>query len=190
MRMGRPKALLEIEGQTFLSLVTDALRDGGCDRVIVVVPEDTPLQEAAEAAGAQVITNPDPGEGPITSLRLAIRESGPDTQGVIYHPVDHPLVLSSSVAAVVQAAKPRPLLVVPMLGDQRGHPTYFDAQLFAEFLDPHLEGGARTVVHRHLDDAVLLSLDDEGIRADIDTPALYAEVVESHTDRPAEARRQ
>jgi molybdenum cofactor cytidylyltransferase len=190
VRMGRPKALLEIEGRTFLNLVADALRDGGCDQVIVVVPEDPLLHEAAEGTGAQVVTNPDPGEGPITSLRLAIQESGPDTQGVIYHPVDHPLVLSSSVAAVVQAAKPRPLLVVPMLGDERGHPTYFDAELFAEFLDPHLEGGARTVVHRHLNDAVLVSLDDEGIRADIDTPALYAELVGSHSDRPSEGTRQ
>jgi len=186
VRMGRPKALLGHEGQTFVELVTRSLRDGGCDSIVIVVPEDRALREAAEATGAVVLTNPDPGEGPITSLRLAIRSLARECRGVIYHPVDHPLVRSASVSAVRRAARTRPPLVVPVLREERGHPTYFDAQLFPELLDPDLEGGARTVVHRHLHRAVLLPLADEGVLADIDTPELYAELIDTNTRAPAE----
>jgi molybdenum cofactor cytidylyltransferase len=57
---------------------------------------------------------------------------------------------------------------------KRGHPAVFGAALFAELADPSLEGGARTVVHRHLDRALLVDVEDAGVLTDIDTPEAYA----------------
>ena len=68
-RMGRDKALLELEGRTFVQRAVDALRSGGCDDIIVVVPGvPTTIRAAALDTDARVLTNPDPGEGPITSM--------------------------------------------------------------------------------------------------------------------------
>ena len=50
----------------------------------------------------------------------------------------------------------------------------FRHTLFAELLDPQLEGGARTVAHRHLTGARLVPVDDGGILTGIDTPESYA----------------
>jgi molybdenum cofactor cytidylyltransferase len=183
VRMGRPKALLPIEGETFLARTVRALREGGCDPVLVVVAQGQPelserLADVAERAGGRVLLNPSPGEGPITSLRLAIRTLGDSVEGLVYLPVDHPLVRPETVAVLLAEARvKRAALTLPTHRGERGHPAVFAAALFAELADPALEGGARVVVHRYLDHAVLIEVDDPGVLTDIDTPESYAAVV-------------
>jgi len=177
--MGRPKALLEVEGVTFLRRVVRSLADGGCDPVLVVVADASDdIAAEARAAGATLLTNPDPGEGPITSLRLAIGSLADDVDAIAYLPVDHPLVRPDSVAGLLSAARASgSTLALPMYGEKRGHPAIFDRALFGELLDPELEGGARTIVHRHLASALLIPSDDRGVIADIDTPDDYESVL-------------
>lgn len=190
VRMGTAKALLRVEGASFLQRTVAALRGGGCDPVLVVVArgdERTPREAAA--AGARVIVNPDPGEGPITSLRLAIEELDDEVAGVVYLPVDHPLVRADTVRALLEAARAGgALLTLPVHGGERGHPAVFGAGLFAELSDPALEGGARTVTHRHLDRAVLVEVDDAGVLMDIDTPEVYEAAIGARM-RPGDVRR-
>lgn len=178
-RMGRSKALLHLEGRSFLHHVVRALMEGGCDPVLVVVAEgDEALLDEAHRTGARTLVNADPGEGPITSLRLAIGALGDTVDGIAYLPVDHPLVLPATVARLLAAARhSQALLTLPMHGPKRGHPPVFRTGIFHELVDPSLEGGARIVVHRHLADACLVETEDAGVIADIDTPELYAEVM-------------
>ena len=173
VRMGRPKALLSIRGRTFVQAVVDALSGGGCEPVLSVVSDDPLIADAARATGARVLTNQDPGEGPITSMRLALAELE-DTEGVIYLAVDHPCVRAETVATLLDAARSTDApLVIPTYEGERGHPSFFRESLFQELMDPTLEGGARTVVHRHLDRAELVAVPDPGVRMDIDTTTEY-----------------
>jgi CTP:molybdopterin cytidylyltransferase MocA len=176
--MGKPKALLEIEGETFLRRTVRALLAGGCEPVLVVVAEGArTLAAEAEATGARVLINPAPGDGPITSLRVALAEFGDSAAGLAYLPVDHPMVRPTTVSRLLDAARSADAaLTVPLHRGKRGHPTVFGAALFPELADPTLAGGARTVVHRHLERALLIDVDDSGVLADIDTPEAYAEV--------------
>jgi len=178
-RMGRPKALLPLGGETFLQRTVRTLRSGGCDPVLVVVARgEKQLAQEAERAGARVLFNPDPGEGPITSLRVALEELGDSVPGLAYLPVDHPMVRAETVATLLAAARDAAAaLTVPMHDGKRGHPCVFGAALFAELTDPSLQGGARTVVHRHLDRALLVEVHDAGVLTDIDTPEAYAAVL-------------
>src|SRR5690606_33812293 len=105
----------------------------------------------AASAGAEVLTNPHPGEGPITSLRLALRALPSEVAGVVYLHVDRPLVRADTVRALLAEARATgAALTLPVHGGERGHPSVLSRSLFAELLDPSLQGGARTVVHRHL----------------------------------------
>lgn len=158
-----------------MAAVVGALVGGGCDPVLVVVaPKQDEIVRKAEAAGASVLVNPDPGEGPITSLRLALEHLGDDTPGVAFCPVDHPLLTPETVARLLDAYREsEAALALPVVGEKRGHPVIFGPALFSELKDAGLEGGARTVVHRHLDDALLIPLDDSGAVTDIDTPEQY-----------------
>jgi molybdenum cofactor cytidylyltransferase len=174
-RMGTSKALLDAGGRSFLAAVVGALVGGGCDPVLVVVGagQDDERRRATEA-GALVLDNPDPGEGPITSVRLALAALGPDIDGVAICPVDHPLVRPETVAHLVAAFRGTAApVVLPVHAGRRGHPTLFHRTVFAELSDPELEGGARTVVHRHLDEASPVEVDDVGVVTDIDTPEAY-----------------
>lgn len=180
-RMGRTKALLEVDGVTFVERVVGALRAGGCDPVLVVVggtdPSSDRIGALAEASGARLLTNPDPGEGPITSLRIALG-TVPQAEGIVYLPVDHPMLAGETVSRLVEAARAADArLAVPLHDGERGHPAYFARTLFPELTDPELQGGARTVVHRHLADALLLPVEDAGVRIDVDTPEAYDRIL-------------
>lgn len=172
--MGQAKALLDHEGQTFLARVVSALSNGGCEHVVVVTSGDDRIGTEATAAGAEVLVNPDPGEGPITSLRLALENVAPSTDGIAYLPLDFPLVTGDCVSRLLDAAQTSDAPVtLPLFGDKRGHPALFRRLLFGELLDPGLVGGGRTVVHRHLTDACLLPFDHPGVVTDVDTPQAY-----------------
>jgi len=174
-RMGTPKALLDAGGRSFVSAVVGALVGGGCAPVVVVTgPAQADVRRRAEGAGALVLENPEPGEGPITSLRLALAALGPHVDAVAVLPVDYPAVRAETVAALLDALGVGDApLVLPAVGGRRGHPAVFHRRLFPELLDPRLEGGARTVVHRHLERARLVEVGDPAILTDIDTPQAY-----------------
>ena len=71
--MGEPKGLLKLAGKTFLSRTVNALAGAGCDPVFVIVAvREKELAAEAARAGAVVVENLEPGEGPITSLRLVL----------------------------------------------------------------------------------------------------------------------
>src|SRR4029077_9391223 len=59
VRMGRPKLSLPLRGRTVLECVVTALREGGIERVLVVVgPHVAELCPLAEAVGARVCLLP------------------------------------------------------------------------------------------------------------------------------------
>lgn len=174
-RMGTDKALLDAGGVTFVARVVTALKEGGCDPVFVVVPDaGGRIADAARAAGAQVLVNLEPGDGPITSLRIGLLVLGGTVDAVAFCPVDHALVRADTVHALLDGfERERPELVLPVHEGRHGHPTLFSWRLFDELADPRLLGGARTVVHKHLDEALLVPVVDAGVVTDIDTPADY-----------------
>jgi len=173
--MGTPKALLDAGGRSFVAAAVGALVAGGCDPVLVVVAPGQPdVTRRAQAAGAVVVENPEPGEGPITSLRLALAVLGGEAAGIAVLPVDHPLVRPETVTSLLEAFRTHDApLVLPTMDGARGHPAILGQALFPELLDPALQGGARTVVHAHLGEALLVPVDDLGVVTDIDTPEAY-----------------
>jgi len=176
-RMGRSKALLDAGGRSFLAATVGCLVAGGCRPVAVVLTDGQDEEERkAVAAGAVPLPNPDPGAGPITSLRVALRALEGEAAGVALLPVDHPLVRPETVQLLVEAFRESAApVVLPTHRGERGHPGLFRHTVFPELLDPELEGGARAVVHAHLDEALLVEVDDPGVLADIDTPEAYRE---------------
>jgi molybdenum cofactor cytidylyltransferase len=172
--MGRSKALLAPAGRSFLSRVTDALLKGGCDPVMVVVRDEAGGEATeARALGLQRVVNPDPSEGPITSLRAGLAALPADVTGCAWCPVDFPLVRSDTVAALLLSFAGAPdCIVVPSHGGRRGHPVVFPRPLFPRLAEPGLAEGARTVVREH-PHRVTVAVDDPGILTDVDTPEDY-----------------
>ena len=174
-RMGTPKPALEAGGATFVARAIDALRDGGCRDVLVVIgPDDGTTGTAASQAGASVVVNTARDSEQIDSLRLGLRNLNPGALGAVVLPVDHPLVSAATVRAVVDAwERTRAPIVRPSHRGTPGHPTVFTVTVFDELLHDELPDGARTVVAAHEHDLVDVPVDDEGVVTDIDTPDDY-----------------
>lgn len=176
-RMGSPKALLEVNGETFYERAVAILKAGGCDEVVVVAdPADPEVAERIDGMGVRSVPGAGRGSQQIDSLRAGLRALDRDVMAAVVLPVDHPLVAPETVAALIgefrASAAP---IVLPVTGGERGHPALFGAPLFEELLGGTLPEGARSVVHEHADEVVEVEVEDRGILLDIDTPADYSQ---------------
>lgn len=174
-RMGRPKALLEIEGVTFLERVIRALKAGGCAEVIVVCPPGAgAIGEEAESVAARVAWTGGAEGEQIDSLRAGLRALGQGVEAAVVHPVDHPLVEAETVAALIAAFRARrAAIVVPVCEGEGGHPVLFASGLFPELLTSRGPEGARSVVYAHEGEVQKVTVPDRGVLIDLDTPEEY-----------------
>ena len=155
--------------------VSQALSGGGCDPVFAVV-RNLQGEEANEAGrlGLEVVLNLDPSEGPITSLRAAIRALPPEAEAIVFCHVDHPKIAESTVKTILSAFRVEPAMaVVPTYRGKRGHPTLLHRDLFPELMEESLPHGARTVLRRHSEAVVEVHVEDAGILVDVDTEEEY-----------------
>ena len=181
-RMGEPKALLEIDGQTFLECAIVTLLDGGCASVVVVLPafeSASEMWEIAESAGAHPVENPNSQSHPIDSLRIGLDAAPTGSGAAAVLPVDHPVVRESTVAALLDAFESRGAIIVrPVFDDRPGHPILLARSIWDELAEPDLPEGTRTVVRRHQAEIDNVVVGDRGVLTNIDTPDDYAREVE------------
>ena len=182
-RMGQAKALLEVEGTSFLERAVKLLRHAGCRYVIAVINDsDDWMTRIADTSGAEPVINEQPGSEQIDSLRLGIANLPDGYDAIIVLPVDFPRVQQETVNQLVAEFRQHPVAVLnPAFDGKPGHPVVFSRDVVAELLHPDLPDGARTVIDRHLAGAGTLAVDDAGVLIDIDTPADFKDHVEGST---------
>ncbi len=176
-RMGRPKALLPIAGETFIGRIVAALKQTQAGRIIVVLGHNSDdLAAAIRPLGVEILVNTDYKLGQLSSLQVAVRSlQGDETcDGMLLHLVDHPYIDAALVDRMIaRFYESKKAIVVPRWRGKRGHPVLFSRRLFAELLGAPLDQGARAVVNAHGDETLEIDTDAEGIALDIDTPELY-----------------
>jgi molybdenum cofactor cytidylyltransferase len=179
-RMGRPKALLPIDGVRFIEKIVAALRSTAVGNIIVVLGHNA--EEMRQKIGDLPVTlliNRDYKRGQLSSLQVAIHhiqsasESNP-VDGILVHLVDHPYLSAELVDLMINRFyETKKLIVVPRFHGRRGHPVIFSRHLFPELLATPWDQGAKTVVHAHRDETLEIDTEDEGVLIDIDTPEEY-----------------
>jgi CTP:molybdopterin cytidylyltransferase MocA len=179
-RMGKSKALLEIDGQTFLERAVHLLREAGCRYVIAVVDDDDWTERLADVSGAAVVINDQPGAEQIDSLRLGIANLPDGGEGVLVLPVDFPRISAETVARLIEEfGRGDAAILNPSHKGEAGHPVLFARRILPELLEPDLPNGARSVMEAHAGEARAIEVNDPGILIDIDTPADYRQHVRS-----------
>jgi molybdenum cofactor cytidylyltransferase len=178
-RMGRPKALLPIGADTFVTRVCRTLLEAGVDDLVVVAgPEQEAIADALAATGlpARVVENRRRDEGQLSSVLagLAVADR-PGVDAVLVHLVDAPLVRPETARAVLDAFfRTHAPIVRPSVGGRHGHPVLFARGVFDELRRADPGVGARGVVQAHAADVCNVPVDDEGACRDVDTPEDYA----------------
>jgi molybdenum cofactor cytidylyltransferase len=133
-RMGRPKALLRWRGRPFVWHVVEQARVAGASPVIVV--EGAVVLPVEELGGATVVRNEAWADGPLGSLQVGLRaleevwaQAGVRAP-VLVLTVDRPHLRAETLRALARALEAEPTAVwQPRLGEQRGHPIVYPADL-------------------------------------------------------------
>lgn len=168
-RMGRAKALLEIEGGTFLQRIATTARAAGAGGISVVAgPPDGDRIKARLPLGVSVTWNPDPSRGMITSIQTGISNLPARTTAALFWPVDIPLVNVDTVQRVMQAPAGR--IAIPRHGGRGGHPVRVPARHFGAIAALPVESSLRAYFDTQAGEIAWIDVEDPGCVRDFDTP--------------------
>jgi molybdenum cofactor cytidylyltransferase len=183
-RMGQSKALLPVDGVRFIEKIVTALKSTRVAEIVTVLGHNADeMRRQIGDLPVTMVVNPNYKQGQLSSLMAAIKsiQSGKDSasvEGILVHLVDHPYINPDLVNLMIDRFHAtKKLIVVPRYRGRRGHPVIFSSALFAELLVAPLDQGAKAVVQAHLDDALEIDTEDEGVTIDIDTPEEYRQHV-------------
>jgi CTP:molybdopterin cytidylyltransferase MocA len=165
-RLGRAKALIELDGERLVDRAVRALRVGGCGVVTVVL-------------GAAVVDVPDADlivvnerwpDGMGSSLRAGLAAQPPGVDAVVVTLVDQPGIGPAAVRRFVAAYDGGATVAVATYGGQRRNPVLLASGHWDE-VSRLAQGdvGARPFLASHPDLVVELPCDDVADPADIDT---------------------
>lgn len=185
-RLGRPKALVELNGQTLAERGVALLRAGGADPVLVVTG-------AAEIKlpGTLAVHNHDWRDGMGSSLRAALRaldrqpgsaETGRsgqvaaglpvDAGAVVVALVDQPLVGAAAVARLIAAYRGGASVAVAAYAGKPRNPVLLAREHWREVMQAAAgDTGARGFLRARPDLLTLVECGDTGSPDDIDTAA-------------------
>jgi len=201
-RFGRPKALVELNGQTLAERGVNLLRAGGAHPILVVTGA-----APVELDGTYSVYNPEWRTGMGSSLRAALQalsattdagstdgtaadagatgsvdsadDAGPtnDVGAVVVALADQPLVGAEAVARLIAAYHDGATVAVATYGGQPRNPVLLAREHWAEVIATATgDQGARTFLHSRPDLVTLVECGDTGRPDDIDTPADLARI--------------
>ena len=179
-RMGQPKLLLPWGGTTVIERVLTVLDHPAiAARCAVVRASDAPLAEAVRRAGGLVLHPPvDPPDmrASVTfALETIQRDFSPRADdGWLLVPADHPVLDRSLIESLIAAWDcDRPLILVPRVGDRRGHPTLFRWSLAREVARIPADLGLNWLLSERAGEVSELPVEGEAALTDLDTPDDY-----------------
>ena len=180
--MGRPKALLRVEGRTFVRRVLDTLHAGGVHDVVVVLrPGHTDTSTEVITGGGRVVVNPRADEGQLSSLLAGLDAvEAPGVDAALVTLVDVPLIQPSTVRALIERAAHRtaPVIRAAYRGEH-GHPVIFTTAVFGAIRHADPAVGAKAVLRAVRVENV--EVDDPFVIRDVDTPEDYESIEGTET---------
>ncbi|MEU4397531.1 nucleotidyltransferase family protein [Micromonospora orduensis] len=169
-RYGRPKALVEFDGESLVRRAVRLLSDGGCAPVHVVLGAGA--DEVPDLPGAVPVRHDGWADGLGSSLRRGLASLGGDVPAAVVALVDQPLLSPVAVRRVRAAHAGGAVVAVATYAGRPGHPVLLGREAWP-LLDRYAVGerGARDLLRDHPDLVVEVPCDDVGSPADVDTPA-------------------
>jgi CTP:molybdopterin cytidylyltransferase MocA len=169
-RFGSPKQLARIGDRPLLPLaVSRAVQIAGHAVTVVLGAYAAELTQALRHANVSLVINRQWREGMASSIRAGMAQVPGSADGVLLMLADQPDVTHDDLARLVAAwRRQTESLAAASYGGVIGAPAIFPRACFAELLQLHGDRGARSVLQRHLDRLVRVTMPSAAI--DIDTP--------------------
>lgn len=174
-RMGKPKQLLEIRGETLIQRVCRLALQTGCKPIVVVLgANERAIKNAMNdlANLLQFVQNQQWKQGMSTSLRAGIQSLStyhPKPKAVLVLLVDQPFVNSELLKQLQQESVSNPTKIVAThYGEVLGVPAIFPDIYFDRLSQIEGDKGARQVIVQHKDQVVSIPFPKAAF--DLDTP--------------------
>lgn len=178
-RVGGPKALLRLGGETFLARAARLLTRPGVDVVLAVIGHEAERVQAEAGLPPEVVVlrHERWRDGMLSSFLAALDEAergGADA--VLLHPVDQPATDPATVDRVVAALRDGAIIAAPSFEGRRGRPGGFARAAWPALRACSPEHGARQVLHEHPEWITHVEGDRECVSG-VNTPDEYAALV-------------
>ena len=169
-RFGSPKALASINNAPVVQHLQNTLLQSSCDEIVVVLGADAIDIEPSIFIHSRirVVYNKDYNFGQTSSIQTGWRAAKP-SQGIMFLPVDCPLVLPSSIDRIIKEFKSNdPSILIPTFHNKKGHPPVFSQRLASTILNLPLDMGLNSLFAQH--PLQTIEIDDQGIIESFNTP--------------------
>lgn len=176
-RLGRPKQLVKIKGQTLVEIIVDAALGSKLERVVLVLGNE--FEAVLQALGPRtkdprliVIENTAFRGGMSGSIRLGLKRVNRNFPSVMFLLGDQALIRSETIDFLLDRFRSSDKdILVPVCRNKRGNPTIFSSRFYNQILNIRGDMGAREIIRDNPDCVNLVETDDPALFFDIDTPA-------------------
>jgi CTP:molybdopterin cytidylyltransferase MocA len=160
-RLGEPKQLIRLNGETLLERTARVCCEAGCMPVIVVLGASAEQVLRQSSLGSAVVVRNDGwAQGIASSVRAGIQELPGEIDGCVIATCDQPAVTAEHLRALMTSGE----VTASAYAGRNGVPAYFPREVFERLMQLQGDAGAREL----LKDARALNF--AGGELDVDTP--------------------
>ncbi len=168
-RLGEPKQLATIAGETLLARAVRTAREAGCAPVVVVLGADAErIAERCNLGDAVVAVNGEWSEGMASSIRAGVRTLdaiAKDVDGMVLMTCDQPAVTAEHLRALMETGA----TTASRYAGRNGIPAYHPKKNFTDLMLLRGDFGARDLLRG------AAAVEIAGGELDVDTPEDLAE---------------
>jgi molybdenum cofactor cytidylyltransferase len=175
-RMGAFKPLLPFGDMTVIESCIEYLRDGGVDRIVVVLGHRAnEIRAKLRELPVSFVENRDPNSEMGVSIACGVRELPDDATATFIALTDHPAVPAKVVASLIEKWRTTGAkLLLPEFAGRGGHPVLVDLIYRAELMDLDSQRGLRGLFEDHRKKVLRVPVPTPFIARDIDAWDDYA----------------
>lgn len=141
-RLGEPKQLIVINGETLLERAVRTAREAGCVPVVVVLGANAErIREQCDLGDAVAVVNEAWEEGMASSIRIGV-DALYGAEGVVLMTCDQPAVTADHLRTLMGSGE----VTASAYAGRRGVPAYFPANSVSELMQLRGDAGARELV--------------------------------------------
>lgn len=174
-RMGSPKQLLRLAGETILEHTLKNLRASDVNEIVLVLgfAADS-VEKGISTDRVKIVRNKDYQQGMGTSLRTGLAAVDPQASAALIVLADQPFVRLETINQLIAYhQESNPQIVIPTFNGFRGNPVLLDRSVFADLQALTGDVGCRAIFGDHTENVRKLAVNDIGILVDIDSQDEY-----------------
>jgi len=160
---------------TVLGSVIAALVAADIAPVVIVTGADSAAVEASlESAPVQLIRNPDPTRGMVSSIRVGVGGLPSSLHRFLIALGDQPRIRPGDLSHLMQEHRMSGKgIALPTYRGKRGHPVLFGSSYRQAILGLTDQQTLRDLIHAHRDDCLEVACDSDAYVRDLDTQEQY-----------------